>query len=61
MGLILPQVCEVTITPNNMEYYEKLGYDIPKIIVNNKERVKRGTKIKVHALEKSIRTILLGL
>ena len=51
MGLILPQVCEVTITPNNMEYYEKLGYDIPKIIVNNKERVKRGTKIKVHVLD----------
>ena len=51
MGLILPQICEVTISPNNMEYYEKLGYDIPKIIVNNKERVKRGTKIKVHVLD----------
>ena len=51
MGLILPQICEVAISPNNMEYYEKLGCDIPKIIVNNKERVKRGTKIKVHVLD----------
>ena len=51
MGLILPQICEVTICSNNKEYYENLGYYIPTEIVNGKERVKRGTKILVHVLD----------
>lgn len=51
MGLILPQVCEITICPTNRKYYEDLGYFIPTETVNGKERVKRGTKITVHILD----------
>lgn len=51
MGLILPQVCEITICPTNRKYYEDLGYFIPTETVNGKERVKKGTKITVHILD----------
>ena len=51
MGLILPQVCEITICPTNRKYYEDLGYFIPTETVNGKERVKKGTKITVHVLD----------
>ena len=44
MGIILPQVSEITVCPNNVEYYRKLGYFIPTEFKNGKERIKRGTK-----------------
>lgn len=51
MGIILPQVSEITVCPNNVEYYRKLGYFIPTEFKNGKERIKRGTKIQVHTLD----------
>lgn len=51
MGLILPQVCEITICPTNRKYYEDLDYFIPTETVNGKKRVKKGTKITVHILD----------
>jgi len=39
---------EVILNSKNVEYYESIGYEIPKYInTNNKWTVKRGTKIKV--------------
>lgn len=51
MGLILPQINEVTINSNNVAHYHNLGYIIPTIINRGKEKFKLGEKIKVHALD----------
>lgn len=51
MGLILPQINEVTINGNNVTHYHNLGYIIPTIINRGKEKFKLGEKIKVHTLD----------
>lgn len=51
MGIILPQINEITICSNNVKYYKELGYSIPSELKNGKKRVKRGTKIQVHTLD----------
>ncbi|RNB59499.1 hypothetical protein EDM57_04995 [Brevibacillus gelatini] len=46
---ILEKIVEVTITPNNIAYYEKLNYIIPKYIDKQGEsRYRRGAKIYVN-------------
>lgn len=51
MGIILPQISEITLCSNNIEYYKRMGYFIPTELKNGKERVTRGTKIKIHTLD----------
>ena len=51
MGIILPQISEVTICSNNVEHYKNLGYEIPMQTKNGRTTVKRGAKIKVHTLD----------
>ena len=48
MGLLSTEV-EVTLVGKNIPYYENLGYEIPRYFnkANNREMVKRGTKIKI--------------
>ena len=48
MGLLSTEV-EVTLQGKNIPYYENLGYEIPRYFnkANNREMVKRGTKIKI--------------
>ena len=48
MGLLSTEV-EVRLGSTNIGYYENLGYKIPRYFnkANNREMVKRGTKIKI--------------
>ena len=47
MGLITKEV-EITLNPNNINYYKNLKYEIPKHKDSNyKLRIKQGTKILV--------------
>lgn len=51
MGLITEEV-EVILSSKTIEYFEKLGYEIPRRIDKyNVSRVKRGSKIKVKVLD----------
>ena len=48
MGLISTEV-EVNLYGKVIDYYDSLGYEIPRYFnkANNREMVKRGTKIKI--------------
>ena len=58
MGLILPQVCEITICPTNRKYYEDLGYFIePKYLFTSCINLIEQEKFDVDYLNKAINSI----
>lgn len=46
MSLINEKI-EILLKASNIKYYEKLGYEIPRINKNHKISIPNGTKIKV--------------
>ena len=59
MGLLTKELW-VTVTANTKEYYESLGYQIPKVKKRNKYVVEKGTQIlvNVHDLKKGSNEIV---
>lgn len=54
MGLILPQLVEVTLSGNRFEYFEKLGYKLSEHLDSEgRKRYIKGQKIIVHVLDLS--------
>lgn len=53
MGIVLPQTVKVDVSTNVANYYEQLGYEIPRYYNKRRNRysVKKGTTIDVSALD----------
>ena len=53
MGIVLPQTVKVDVSNNASNYYEKLGYDIPRYYNkrSGKYMVKKGTMLDISVLD----------